>query len=458
MEILRVLNQLKHPNIVELLGSYTYDNQDCFLFPLFQMDLHAFLALPQRYGEFEKDVTFYAALQGISSALETLHEFTLRTGGKELKMVGYHHDLVPENILVDSRTFYLTDFGLARLDPADEAPQRKWIWGLRDYVGPECIPAGMLNTQGVGRPLDIWAFGCLLLDIAVYMQDGPAGVESFQDQRFGTHPHTRGSDQYFFLNNALRPAVTRWLDHSKAKSNDPTFRLFLDVALLMLTIDPDRRPKAVQVSRMLSFVDAMGLFNAIHLAFKHHLELVGAAEGAAGKPDAIRLEHARFTVWGKAQKLTEGGDVSAASGGVRALVRQTLASFLGEFDLELMMPLTAGKPSTHRPFHERIKQHMDKLRKATTRGGKRPWRRASQGAHQGATSRRREGGPSNVSIRGWPARCWRPPTRLPRGTTGSRPTPSRFFGSGTANGSRNWSGRASASATTRSYGRQRKGL
>ncbi|KAI5846856.1 kinase-like domain-containing protein [Tricharina praecox] len=372
METLRILHRLQHPNVVKLLGTYTYQDRHHFLFPLYEVDLETFLALPQRHGGFEKDYTIYTALQGLSSALENIHSITLSTGDHdtELNRIGYHHDIGPANILVDSKTFYLADFGYAKTKLEEENSQTKWKSGLGDYVGPECMdPKQGLMYQHVGRPLDIWSYGCMLSEIAAYIQDGPDGVKSFRDQRFGVGFFHNVKDQYFFRGEFLRPSVLRWFNQTKAKSNDPAFRLLLDVALSMLRIDPKQRPKAKQVNLELSFVSAMALFNAVQTVFQHYLHALQAAKDASGKPDTIQLEYTRFTAWGNALQLTGAGGVSpddmAAVGGIESSVRQVLIGLLGEFDHapqneESMLP-SADMTANRRPSHERIRDHIDKL-------------------------------------------------------------------------------------------------
>jgi serine/threonine protein kinase len=52
MTILRLLRTLNHPNIVPLLGSYTYNDEHNFLFPYFEMNLEYFLGQNARFREF----------------------------------------------------------------------------------------------------------------------------------------------------------------------------------------------------------------------------------------------------------------------------------------------------------------------------------------------------------------------------------------------------------------------
>src|ERR1700734_3092444 len=78
MSILKLLRTLSHPNIVPLLGSYTYNNEHNFLFPCFEMDLKHFLRQDARFGEFRWNFTFHLALCGLASALEHTHSLHLK--------------------------------------------------------------------------------------------------------------------------------------------------------------------------------------------------------------------------------------------------------------------------------------------------------------------------------------------------------------------------------------------
>ena len=160
------------------------------------MDLRALLKSQPPFGQFKHTVTFYSALTGLASALCHLHKFHLekQEHGIDYDAVGYHHDVRPANILVDSETFMLADFGLGRLKPNSSQSHTLWKVGVGDYIAPECMDENF-QLQTVGRGVDVWAFGCLIVELAVYMKEGPSGLESFRQARFSTR---QWSDSYFF--------------------------------------------------------------------------------------------------------------------------------------------------------------------------------------------------------------------------------------------------------------------
>jgi serine/threonine protein kinase len=118
---LRLLNQLRHPNIVRLLGSYTHREEHYFLFPCIDMDLKQFFQRHDRFGKFQWDFTFYSALRGLGNALSNTHSLRLNqeAHGVDFEAIKYHYDIRPANILVSQETFLLANFGLGNLKPAN---------------------------------------------------------------------------------------------------------------------------------------------------------------------------------------------------------------------------------------------------------------------------------------------------------------------------------------------------
>lgn len=137
---LRLLNQLQHPNIIPLWGSYTYRGEQNFLFPYVDMDLGKFLIAKTRYRNFQWDFTFYSALTGLASALSKTHRLHLNQAihDVDFEAIGYHHDLRPPNVLVSPDTFILADFGLGHLKSAEALSHTPYKSISGDYIAPEC--------------------------------------------------------------------------------------------------------------------------------------------------------------------------------------------------------------------------------------------------------------------------------------------------------------------------------
>lgn len=289
---LRLLNQLNHPNIIQFLGSYTYTRQQNFIFPCLDMDLKQFLQTEARFGDFRHDFTFYSALRGLCSALLSTHHLYLneQDHGVDFNAIGYHHDLRPSNILVNQRTFILADFGLGKLKEAKETSKTLWTQTAGDYLAPECMNE-KFESQYVGRAIDVWALGCLMADIVVYIHDGSRGVKHFSDSRVA--PGAQGWDNSYFYGSdgRVKPQVDSFLRRLPTTGRDaiPTDPL-VDLSLQMLVPDPSQRPSIGDVSARLTFLDI-----CVHVLFvrNNFTTYLSKRQGTE-----FKLVEIRFLAWG----------------------------------------------------------------------------------------------------------------------------------------------------------------
>jgi serine/threonine protein kinase len=230
---------LKHPNIVPLLNSFIQNDAFNFIFPCLDMDLETFLARDERFGSFVHDITLYRAIQGLASAIHSVHNFRIR-GEVDIDLIMYHHDLRPANILVGPDTFLLADFGLSSTKPPEKGSKTEWKNTMGDYIAPECMNADF-KSQSVGRGMDIWALGCLLVELATYMLQGTAGVEAAREARLRlVSDYWRVKNSYFWLGDAIRPEVSHHVAELQAYGNDGVSQL-LDVATALLRVDTNGR-------------------------------------------------------------------------------------------------------------------------------------------------------------------------------------------------------------------------
>jgi serine/threonine protein kinase len=116
---LAILKHIKHPNITELLSSYTYNGKVNFIFPLADSGTLADLLKSDRSTTmFTSDETILLALTGLCSALEHVHHYMEQK--IDLVLNGFHHDLRQPNVLIAGTTFLLADFGLSRFKDLSE--------------------------------------------------------------------------------------------------------------------------------------------------------------------------------------------------------------------------------------------------------------------------------------------------------------------------------------------------
>lgn len=152
----RILGQLQHPHIVQMLDFFEFHGHFCIAFELLGRNLYELITeqqglLPVRL--------VYEATRQVLSALEYL---------KKREVI--HGDLKPENVLVvDSEVlpglpektphFKVIDFGGARrVGEADEI-----VLQTLPYRAPEVL----LGLPAVSCSADIWSLGCICIELFV---------------------------------------------------------------------------------------------------------------------------------------------------------------------------------------------------------------------------------------------------------------------------------------------------
>ena len=281
-KILSMLRCLRHPNILRLHTSYTHKGRYNLLFPVAEGDLANFLA-SERPPHFKCDYQILWGLYNLSSAIEKVHNY--ESTEHDVRRIGCHHDLKPKNILVSGNTFLLSDFGLSRLD--DRPKSKRRLEG--DYVAPECEyldTNGRWVTKSVGRASDIWSFGCILADMATYIQRNSEGVTKFREKR---RKHHRWIFHTFHDNGHVHAEVVSWLEELVETSSEPLKRL-VENARHMMALNEDHRPNAEDVKRVLFVISQQCLFDFCYGLFD---TLRGTSDGLE-----LQIEWERFQLWG----------------------------------------------------------------------------------------------------------------------------------------------------------------
>lgn len=219
------------------------------IFPLADGDLEGLLS--------KKDVCFcikgdslWLQVLGITSALDQLHNFENRNSHDlTFSKIGYHHDLKPQNILIRDGVFLLADFGLARLKDAGEGSSTDHKYGALTYGAPESQNHVPNKHIRVSRALDIWSWGCILIEIITFELLGQDGVAHFRDFR-KTETAMR-VDHYFHDMKNPKAEVEKWLGYLQGLSlNDSNVShgkmivKILAVVKKMLSSAPRDRPCA----------------------------------------------------------------------------------------------------------------------------------------------------------------------------------------------------------------------
>ncbi|KAH7110535.1 kinase-like domain-containing protein, partial [Dendryphion nanum] len=304
---LRELGRLKHRNIIQMLGSYAHRDECYILFPHVDMNLEEFMKRPDRFGDFIHDRTFFAALQGLASALACVHNLKLdvETHGIQLERVGYHHDFRPQNILVNSKTFLLADFGLSKIKPVEDGSRTEWKSGAPGYRAPECTDMNF-RPQKVGRSIDMWAFGCMIAEVVTYMKHGPDGITRFRQRRHSPGIHPRIEDEGFHNGRELKPSVREWLRVLLGEPVSSYAGDLVDLSMNMLVVHAEERLTSPALCKALNFLCAKSHLEPMIEALEHLFSRLEASSESTEGLLVMELwfEKERLKAWAAVFDLT----------------------------------------------------------------------------------------------------------------------------------------------------------
>ena len=286
VQTLATLQLLKHPHILRLEGCYTFNSKHNLISP--------FIAggTLREYLERSKPLDFCKAeflyaISGLASALWALHEFVVEGVAPSSK--GHHQDLRPDNILIDGSRLILADFGLSSIKPQHKNSKTPFKGRKGFCQAPECADIRRpYREYETTRKTDIFALGCILADLLVYMVKGNTGVEAFMhDREFRISPICYS---IYHRGDSANEKVTSWLQGLSSDDYSQDLRDMIDLVTSMLDISPEKRPEAAMVTSRL-YVNTIRCFSVIlHKQFDRFLS----------SPDAL-IERARFSSWQMSQ-------------------------------------------------------------------------------------------------------------------------------------------------------------
>ncbi len=170
----RAVALLRHPHIAPVLAMGTQLGEDCYTMPLYTGGNLAQLIAQGRLAP----ETAARILVAIARAVHHAHERGV-----------VHRDLKPSNILLDDDGEpHVADFGLARLQGADDLTRHDAAIGTPSYMAPE-------QTRGskVGPAADVWALGVILHECLTGKRpfQGPTGAAIHEAIRTQAPPPVR---------------------------------------------------------------------------------------------------------------------------------------------------------------------------------------------------------------------------------------------------------------------------
>lgn len=217
-------------NIVESYGSLAVGLKTYSLFmPLAMCDLWAYMMqyTPQK----PEKAAIIKAAQGLANGLKFLH--TGITMGDGERLVCYHMDLKPKNILVfpeevGGNIYYvwkISDFGMSRVKTVRTERSGLRSVGENNFNGPfvrreqpedgsgtmnrreqatYLAPESISANRTMKTSSDVWSLGCVISVLFAYLEGGAAGVTSYSDKRIA-HSKAEGFDRFFVRDGGFKP-------------------------------------------------------------------------------------------------------------------------------------------------------------------------------------------------------------------------------------------------------------
>ena len=150
---LKMLQQLKHPNIVEFQESFTHKGN---LFLVFEYCEKNLLEVLEESPDGLSPKLIKSFIYQICKAIAYMHKNNM-----------IHRDIKPENLLIDENlNLKLCDFGFARKVKLDKNNNN--INEMTDYVATRWYRSPELLLSGgiYGPEVDYWAVGCIMGELA----------------------------------------------------------------------------------------------------------------------------------------------------------------------------------------------------------------------------------------------------------------------------------------------------
>jgi len=149
----------------------------------------------------------YDLMLSITSGIAFIHKEDNK------KMVGFHHDVKPSNIVCfrepNKETWKICDFGGANLKNAKDETGSSYHIGTRKYAPPEYFDAG---GEKRGRAFDIFSLGCVFLELATLWRYGwDSGGLHALDEHFqaANNEASSSSNEVIYCKNMAK--VNEWI-------------------------------------------------------------------------------------------------------------------------------------------------------------------------------------------------------------------------------------------------------
>lgn len=282
VDMLMTFSGNAHPHLISLLATYEQFDRFYMIFPWAEADLQGYWEEMNPNPSMDRDTVLWVAEQcrGIAQGLSKIHrhqtinfsrlpledyerigkvseDWVQFPAGQsllwQLQLFGKHGDIKPQNVLwyrdpyneADKGILKITDFGLAEFKTS-----ARNIYKLANRVtvsAPYRPPERDIEDGSIGQSHDIWALGCLYLELVTWLLGGWDLVQEFQSQRSAkdsTTYHRRVDDGTFFeikrvdedgsVVAIVKPAVTKFIEDLHA---NPACTRYIHMLLDLIQTD-----------------------------------------------------------------------------------------------------------------------------------------------------------------------------------------------------------------------------
>ncbi|KAL8938633.1 MAG: hypothetical protein Q9211_003117 [Gyalolechia sp. 1 TL-2023] len=221
-----------HANIIGHYGSFSRDGTyNIILEYADRGTLNDYLQATHEPTSSAGIMTFWTQFLGILHGLTHIHGTPVIALDKPWVLLGWHHDLTPDNILVVSRNnaspydcdFKIADFGLAhfqRFGTSTRDATDKDQHGSNAYSAPEAYRSTASERERLQVPqnVEIWSMGCILSEVATWVTEGMPKVLEYRRRR-ATEVHSKAAtnEELFFHDYKVLDTVNQI--HEEIKRN-----------------------------------------------------------------------------------------------------------------------------------------------------------------------------------------------------------------------------------------------
>ena len=234
-----ILQDLKHPNIVNLIDVICKDHKLYLLFELLNYDLRRYLeSIPEEFNLDEKLIKSY------------MYQLLLGVSYCHSKKV-VHRDLKPANLLInEDGLLKIADFGLARSFSIPLRPYTREVLTLW-YRSPEIL----LGCIEYSTSVDIWSCGCILAEL--YLKKPIFKGDQEIDQLYKIF-QIKGTPNFEMWPEVVqlphyKKTFPQWLPQNLKEVIPNISSCGLDLLQRLLNYDPNQRITAKQALNHVNF-------------------------------------------------------------------------------------------------------------------------------------------------------------------------------------------------------------